>query len=170
MVHSIKLKSVINKNIFNPYKDFMLKKIDGGQQLIQGTTQRTHGIKVRGLNNTQGIRWSIWDIKGQEKFHGFHYFMLPDLIDTSNPSMFLLVCSPYVLRDEGLPSKTKLKQPIGIHKELEYWLQFIVSKSKSTISFKPKVIVVLIHSDKDDRFVVRAQDTITSLKTNLLNG
>jgi hypothetical protein len=38
-VRSIKLKSVINKKILNPYKNFMLTKIDGGQQLIQGTAQ-----------------------------------------------------------------------------------------------------------------------------------
>jgi hypothetical protein len=82
--------------------------------------------------------------------------------------MFLLVCSPYVLREEGLPFKTKLKQPIEIHKELEHWLQFIISKSKNTISFKPKVIMVLTHSDKDDGFVVGTQDTITSLKNEFV--
>jgi hypothetical protein len=171
VVRSIEHKSVINKSIINPCKDFMLKKIDEGQRLIQGTTQRTQrtrGIEVHGLNNTQGIRWSIWDIGGQEEFHGFHYFMLPDLSDTSNPSLFLLVCSPYVLRDEGFPSKAKLKQPFEIHKELEYWLRFIASKSRSTISFKPKVIVVLTHFDKDDGFVARAQDTITSLKNQFV--
>jgi hypothetical protein len=41
VVRSIKLKSVINKKILNPYKNFMLTKIDGGQQLIQGTAQHT---------------------------------------------------------------------------------------------------------------------------------
>jgi hypothetical protein len=171
VVRSIEHKSAINKSILNPCKDFMLKKMDGGQRLIQGTTQltqRTRGIEVHGLNNTQGIRWSIWDIGGQEEFHGFHYFMFPDLNDASNPSLFLLVCSPYVLRDEGFPSKAKLKQPIEIHKELEYWLRFIASKSRSTISFKPKVIVVLTHSDKDDGFVARAQDTVTSLKNQFV--
>jgi len=78
--------------------------------------------------------------------------MIPDLSDTSNPSLFLLVFSPYILRNEGFPSKTKLKQPIEIHKELEYWFRFIVSKNKSMISFKPKVIMVLINSNKDDGF------------------
>jgi hypothetical protein len=62
--------------------------------------------------------------------------MFLDLSDTSNPSLFLLVYSPYVLRDEGFPSKTKLKQPTKIHKELEYWLRFIASKNKNTIYFK----------------------------------
>jgi len=68
------------------------------------------------------MRWSIWDRGGQEEFHGFHYFILPDLNDIGNPSLFLLVCSPYVLRDEGSPSKEMLKQSIEIQKELEYWL------------------------------------------------
>lgn len=79
--------------------------------------------------------------------------MLSDLSDTSNPSLFLLVSSPYILRNEGFPSKTKLKQLTKIHKELEYWFRFIVSKNKSTISFKPKVIMVLTNPNKDDGFV-----------------
>jgi hypothetical protein len=101
---------------------------------------------------------------GQEEFHGFHYFMLPDLSDTGNPSLFLLVCSPYVLRDDGSPSKEKVKLPREIQKELEYWLRFIASKSRRTISFKPKVIVVLTHSEKVDGLVARAQGSVTNLK------
>jgi hypothetical protein len=104
---------------------------------------------------------------GQEEFHGFHYFMLPDLSDTGNPSLFLLICSPYVLRDEGSPSKEKVKLPIEIQKELEYWLRFIASKSRSTISFKLKVIVVLTHSDKVDGLVARVKGSVTSLKGQL---
>jgi hypothetical protein len=96
---------------------------------------------------------------GQEEFHGFHYFMLPDLSDTGNPSLFLLICTPYVLRDEE-----KVKVPDAIKKELEYWLRFIASKSRPTISFKPKVIVVLTHSDKVDGLVARAQESVTHLK------
>jgi hypothetical protein len=145
----------------------MMKKIDGGQQLIQGGKQLTHctrGIEVHSLKGSEGIRWSIWDMGGQEEFHGFHYFMLPDLSNTGNPSLFLLVCSPYVLRDEGTPSKEKVKLPIEIEKELEYWLRFVASKSRRTISFKPKVIVVLTHSDKVPGLVARAQESVTSLK------
>ncbi|KAH9566186.1 hypothetical protein CY35_04G117400 [Sphagnum magellanicum] len=167
VVRSIEHKSTINKSILNPCKDFMMKKIDGGQRLIQGgkqLTHRTRGIEVHSLKSSEGIRWSIWDMGGQEEFHGFHSFMLPDLSATGNPSLFLLVCSPYVLRDEGSPSKEKLKLPIEIEKELEYWLRFIASKSRSTISFKPKVIVVLTHSDKVDGLVARAQGSVTSLK------
>jgi len=144
-----------------------MKKIDGGQRLIQGgkqLTRRTRGIEVHSVESSEGIRWSIWDMGGQEEFHGFHYFMLPDLSDTGNPSLFLLVCSPFVLRDEGSPSKEKVKLPIEIQKELEYWLRFIASKSRRTISFKPKVIVVLTHSDKVDGLVARAQGSVTSLK------
>jgi hypothetical protein len=167
VVRSIERRSTINKSILNPCKDFMMKKIDGGQRLIQGgkqLTHRTRGIEVHSLKRSEGIRWSIWDIGGQEEFHGFHYFMLPDLSDTGNPSLFLLVCSPYVLRDDGTPSKEKVKVPDAIKKELEYWLRFIASKSRRTISFKPKVIVVLTHSDKVDALVARAQESVTHLK------
>ncbi|CAM6072962.1 unnamed protein product [Sphagnum tenellum] len=167
VVHSIEHRSIISKSILNPCKDFMMKKIDGGQRLIQGgkqLTHRTRGIEVHSLKSSEGIRWSIWDIGGQEEFHGFHYFILPDLSDTGNPSLFLLVCSPYVLRDEGFPSKEEVKLPIQIQKELEYWLRFIASKSRSTISFRPKVIVVLTHSDKVPGLVALAQGCVTSLK------
>ncbi len=167
VVRSMERRSAISKSILNPCKDFMMEKIDGGQQLVQGGKQLTHhtrGIGVHSLESSEGIRWSIWDMGGQEEFHGFHYFMLPDLSDTGNPSLFLLVCSPYVLRDEGFPSKEKVKLPIEIRKELEYWLRFIASKSRTTISCKPKVIVVLTHSDKVDGLVARAQDSVTSLK------
>ncbi len=167
VVRSIKHRSTISKSIFNPCKDFVMKTTDGGQRLIQGRKQvshRTRGIEVHSLKSSEGIRWSIWDMGGQEEFHGFHYFMLPDLSDTGNPSLFLLVCSPYVLRDEGSPSKEKLKLPIDIQKELEYWLRFIASKSRRTISSKPKVIVVLTHSDKVPGLVALAQESVTSLK------
>ncbi|CAK9272304.1 unnamed protein product [Sphagnum jensenii] len=167
VVRSIEHRNTISKSILNPCKDFMMKKIDGGQRLIQGNkqiTHRTRGIEVHSLKSSEGIRWSIWDMGGQEEFHGFHYFMLPDLSDTGNPSLFLLVCSPYVLRDEGTPSKEKVKLPIEIQKELEYWLRFIASKSRRTISFKPKVIMVLTHSDKVPGLVARAQESVTSLK------
>ncbi|KAH8965360.1 hypothetical protein BDL97_04G115100 [Sphagnum fallax] len=167
VVHSMEHRSIISKSILNPCKDFMMKKIDGGQRLIQGGKQlkhRTRGIEVHSLKSSEGIRWSIWDMGGQEEFHGFHYFILPDLSDTGNPSLFLLVCSPYVLRDEGFPSKKEVKLPIQIQKELEYWLRFIASKSRSTISFRPKVIVVLTHSDKVPGLVALAQGCVTSLK------
>jgi hypothetical protein len=167
VVYSIEHRSIISKSILNPCKDFMMKRIDEGQWLIQGGKQPTHrtcGIEVHSLKSSEGIRWSIWDMGGQEEFHGFHYFILPDLSDTGNPSLFLLVCSPYVLRDEGCPSKEKVKVPDVIEKELEYWLRFIASKSRSTISFRPKVIVVLTHSDKVPGLVARAQESVTSLK------
>jgi hypothetical protein len=167
VVNSIEHRSTISKSILNPCKDFIMKKIDGGQRLIQGgkqLTHRTRGIEVHSLKSNEGIRWSIWDMGGQEEFHGFHYFMLPDLSDTGNPSLFLLVCSPYVLTDQGFPSKKTLKLPTEIHKELEYWLRFIASKSRRTISFKPKVIVVLTHSDKVNGLLARAQGSVKSLK------
>jgi hypothetical protein len=167
MVRSIEHRTTIRKSILNPCKDSMMKKIDGGQWLIQGGKQlahRTRGIEVHSLESSEGIRWSIWDMGGQEEFHGFHYFMLPDLSDTGNPSLFLLVCSPYVLREEGSPSKKKVKRPTAIEKELEYWLRFIASKSRRTISFKPKVIVVLTHSDKVPELGALAQGCVTSLK------
>jgi hypothetical protein len=81
---------------------------------------------------------------GQEEYHAFHDdFMLPNLSNTGNPSSFLLVCSPFrsVHRDE-------MKQSEGIYQELEYWLRFIASNTRKSISFKPKVNVVFTHADK----------------------
>jgi hypothetical protein len=120
--------------------DFLSKLKDGLRQ-----TQRTHGIEICELKVTEGVNLSIWDMAGQEEFHAFHDFMLPNLDGTSYPSLFLLVCCPSK-HVQGDPIKTIQ----DIQGELDYWLRFIASKNRQSNIFKPQAIVVLTHSYKID--------------------
>jgi GTPase SAR1 family protein len=144
--------STFSKIYVTPIMDFLSKLKEGLQQ-----TQRTRGIEIRELKGTKGVNLSIWDMAGQEEFHAFHDFMLPNLDGTSYPSLFLLVCSPFNV--QGDPKKT-LQDMQG---ELDYWLRFIASKNRQSNIFKPKAIVVLTHSDKID-VSAQAQGVVKDLK------
>jgi hypothetical protein len=127
------------RKVLSPCKDLVIKSHDSIQKLLHGLLQlalRTCGIEIFGLKNNVGIR-CIWDMGGQEEFHAFHDFMFPNLSDTGNLSSFLLVSSPF--KNVYMDAK---KQPADVYQELEYWLQFVASHSRKSISFKPKVVVV----------------------------
>jgi GTPase SAR1 family protein len=145
--------STFSKILVTPIMDFFSKLKDGLRQ-----TQRTHGIEICELRTTEGVNLSIWDMAGQEEFHAFHDFMLPNLDGTSYPSLFLLVCSPFK-HVQGDPKKTIQE----IQGELDYWLRFIASKNRQSNIFKPKAIVVLTHSDKID-VNAHAQGVVKDLK------
>ncbi len=139
----------------------MIKSHDSIQKLLHGPLQLalyTHGIVIFGLKNNAGISLSIWDMGGQEEFHAFHDFMFPNLSDTGNPSSFLLVSSPF--KNVYMDAK---KQPADVYQELEYWLQFVASHSRKSISFKPKV-VVLTHADKVAGLAAWAKGIVTQLQ------
>jgi GTPase SAR1 family protein len=140
LVHSLAHGSTFSKIFLNPTMDFLSKLKEGLRQ-----TQRTHGIEICELKVKEGVNLTIWDMAGQEEFHAFHDFMLPNLDGTSYPSLFLLVCNPlkHVQGDlqEAIPK---------IEGELDYWLRFIASKNRQSNIFKPKAIVVFTHSDKID--------------------
>jgi hypothetical protein len=146
--------STFSKIFLTPIMDFLSKLKDGLRQ-----TQRTHGIEIRELKVTDGVNLSIWDMAGQEEFHAFHDFMLPNLDGTSYPSLFLLVCNPskHVRGNpqEAIPN---------IQGELDYWLRFIASKNRQSNIFKPKAIVVFTHSDKID-VNAHASGIVTNLTT-----
>jgi hypothetical protein len=91
--------SRFSKIFLAPIIDFSSKLKDMLRQ-----TQRTHGIEIRELKLTEGVNLSIWDMAGQQEFHAFHDFMLPNLDGTSYPSLFLLVCSPFK-HVEGNPKR-----------------------------------------------------------------
>jgi hypothetical protein len=140
LVRCVAHGSTISKIFLTPIIDFLSKLKDGLRQ-----TKRTYGIEMRELKVKEGMNLSIWDMAGQEEFHAFHDFMLPNLDGTSYPSLFLLVCSPFK-HVQGDPKK-KIEDIQG---ELDYWLRFIASKNRQSLTFKPKAIVVFTHSDKID--------------------
>jgi hypothetical protein len=96
---------------------------------------------------------------GQEEFHAFHDFMLPNLDGTSYPSLFLLVCNPLKHVQGNLQEAI-----LNIQGELDYWLRFIASKNRPSIIFKPKAIVVFTHSNKID-VNAHAPEIVTNLNT-----
>jgi hypothetical protein len=156
--------SKFRKTYLSPCKDLVVKSHDGIQKLLHGPFQlelRTRGIEICGLKNNAGIRLSIWDMGGQEEYHAFHDFMFPNLSDTGNPSSFLLVCSPFT----SVHMNAK-KQPEVIYQELEYWLRFIASNTRKSISFKPKVALVLTHADKVAGLATWAKGIVTRLQRN----
>jgi hypothetical protein len=153
LVRCLAHESTLSKIFLTPIMDFLSKRKDALQQ-----TPRTHGIEIRELKVTKGVNLSIWDMAGQEEFHAFHDFMLPNLDGTSYPSLFLLVCSPF----KHVQCNPK-KEIQDIQDELDYWLRFIASKNRQSIIFKPKAIVVLTHADKID-VNAHVEGVVTTLK------
>jgi len=156
--------SKFRKTYLSPCKDLMIKSHDSIQKLRHGRLQlalRTRGIEIGVLKNNVGIRLSIWDMGGQEEYHAFHDFMFPNLSDTGNPSSFLIVCSPFTSVD--MDAK---KQWEDVYQELEYWLRFIASNTRKSVSFKPKVHVVLTHADKVAGLAAWAKGIVTQLQRN----
>ncbi|CAK9235493.1 unnamed protein product [Sphagnum troendelagicum] len=154
--------SKFRKTYLSPCKDLMIKSHDGIQKIRHGRLQlalRTRGIEIWGLKNNAGIRLSIWDMGGQEEYHAFHDFMFPNLSDTGNPSSFLLVCNPFT--SVYMDAK---KQPEVVSEELKYWLRFIASNTRKSVSFKPKVHVVLTHADKVAGLAAWAKGIVTPLQ------
>jgi hypothetical protein len=56
------------------------------------------------------------------------------------------------------------KQPADVYQELECWLWFVASHTRKSISFKPKVVVVLTHADKVAGLAAWAKGIVTQLQ------
>ncbi len=160
--------SKFRKTYLSPCTDLMIKFQDSIQKLRHGRLQlalRTRGIEICGLKSNAGTWLSIWDMGGQEEYHAFHDFMFPNLSDTGNPSSFLLVCNPFT--SVYMDAK---KQREGVSKELEYWLRFIASNTRKSVSFKPKVDVVFTHADKVAGLAAWAKGIVTELQRNFCDA
>jgi hypothetical protein len=62
------------------------------------------------------------------------------------------------------------KQPEVVSRELEYWLRFIASNTRKSVSFKPKVHVVLTHADKVAGLAAWATRIVTELQRNFCDA
>ncbi|KAJ7520246.1 hypothetical protein O6H91_20G074300 [Diphasiastrum complanatum] len=103
---------------------------------------RTHGIEIKVLVDDGKHKISIWDLAGQEEYQVFHDFMIPDLSTQGSPCCFLLLCNPFE-RESG-----QQKQFEVIKQELSYWVRFISSNTRRSMTCQPQVAVVLTHCDK----------------------
>ncbi|CAK9276769.1 unnamed protein product [Sphagnum jensenii] len=109
--------------------------------------ERTRGIEIS-LVQDSDIVVSIWDLAGQEEYHAFHDYMMPNFADVVNPCSFLFLFDPTREMDVGEQNRSR-KEPKVLKEELIYWLQFIASNIPTSIAFPPELTVILTHADKD---------------------
>jgi GTPase SAR1 family protein len=109
--------------------------------------ERTRGIEISVVKDSD-IVVSIWDLAGQEEYHAFHDYMMPNFADVVNPCSFLFLFDP--TRDMPVGEKNpSRKEPKVLKEELIYWLQFIASNTPTSIAFPPELTVILTHADQD---------------------
>jgi GTPase SAR1 family protein len=95
--------------------------------------ERTRGIEISIVENAN-LTISIWDMVGQEEFHAFHDYMMPNLGDVVNPCSFLFVFNPIMQKNEhGMHHHRKTCKEF--HEDLTYWLCFITSNKSTSIAF-----------------------------------
>nr|CAD1839791.1 unnamed protein product [Ananas comosus var. bracteatus] len=98
-------------------------------------------IKIRTIHDGD-MTISIWNLAGQHENCALQDLMFPG---HGSPSFFLIISSLF-----RKPANRDPKSPTEIEEDLLYWLKFIVSSSRRTLSrmLLPHVSVVLTHSDK----------------------
>ncbi len=108
---------------------------------------RTRGIEISLLANDD-ITISIWDLAGQEEFHAFHDYMMPNFGDVVIPCSFLFVFDPIKHKEhhERNHHRKNLKE---LEEDLLYWLRFVASNTPTSTTFPPQFTVILTHADKD---------------------
>ncbi len=109
--------------------------------------ERTRGIEIS-LVKDSDIVVSIWDLAGQEEYHAFHDYMMPNFGDIVNPCSFLFLFGPTRVMHVGEKNRSR-KEPKVLKEELIYWLQFIASNTPTSIAFPPQLTVILTHAKKD---------------------
>lgn len=129
-----------------------------------GSNKRTKSLEIEILADLDSPRLSLWDVGGQESFHAIHGFMFPNLSDRGNPCSFLLVTSPF-RKGRGMFHQTaEKKSQEELRREMEYWLQFIASNSKRSMSNLPAVTVIITHADRVPGLATWASQIISNLK------
>jgi hypothetical protein len=113
----------------------------------QNQDEHNRGIEIS-LVKDSDIVVSIWDLAGQEEYHAFHDYMMPNFGDVVNPCSFLFLFDPTKEMHVGEKYQSR-KEPKVLEEELIYWLQFIASNTPPSIAFPPQLTVILTHADKD---------------------
>jgi GTPase SAR1 family protein len=109
--------------------------------------ERTRGIEISVLKDSD-IVVSIWDLAGQEEYHAFHDYMMPNFGDVVSPCSFLFLFDP--TREMHVGEKHRSRKELKVLKEeLNYWLRFIASNTPTSIAFPPQLTVILTHADID---------------------
>jgi len=123
-------------NSFRQIKALIGKREDG----------RTRGIEISMLADDD-ITISIWDLAGQEEFHAFHDYMMPNFGDVVIPCSFLFVFDP--INKEHYERNHHRKNWKELEEDLLYWLRFVASNTPTSTTFRPQLNVILTHADQD---------------------
>ncbi len=97
--------------------------------------ERTRGIEISIVEDAD-ITISIWDMAGQEEFHAFHDYMMPNLGDVVSLCSFLFVFNPIMQKNEH-DMHHHQKTWKEFHEDLTYWLCFIASNNPTSTTFRP---------------------------------
>jgi hypothetical protein len=109
--------------------------------------ERTRGIEISIVEDAN-ITISIWDMAGQEEFHAFHDYMMPNWGDVVSPCSFLFVFNPIMQKNEHDMHHHRRTWK-ELQEDLTYWLCFIASNNPTSTAFRPQLTVILTHVDKD---------------------
>ncbi|CAM6030936.1 unnamed protein product [Sphagnum balticum] len=133
--------------------------------------ERTRGIEISIMKDAN-ITISIWDMAGQEEFHAFHDYMMPNLGDVVSPCSFLFVFNPIMQKNEHDMHHHRRTWK-ELHEDLTYWLRFIASNKPTSTTFQPQLNVILTHVDQDldgSSLVMWAQSYVVNDLRNEFKG
>ncbi|GBG87569.1 hypothetical protein CBR_g45627 [Chara braunii] len=108
---------------------------DGGNSRTRGI-EMTHVAQKRRREETSII---LWDLGGQEEYHGIHDLFMPTVgKNMAVPPFFVLVCNPVEEALSSSPVQWKSLQDMRMR--LNYWLRFIAANSGPVR--KPPVVLI----------------------------
>jgi GTPase SAR1 family protein len=146
-------RSLVQSNVARHHSKMWKPLLAFNQMGIKGALfgekqdERTKGIEISVVEDG-GIVVSIWDLAGQEEFHAFHNYMMPNFADFVNPCSFLFVFDP-TKQTNRVEKKYGRKELKEFEDVLTYWLQFIASNTPTSTTFRPQLLVILTHADRD---------------------
>jgi GTPase SAR1 family protein len=146
-------RSLVQSNVARHHSKMWKPLLAFNQMGIKGALfgekqdERTRGIEISVVEDG-GIVVSIWDLAGQEEFHAFHNYMMPNFADFVNPCSFLFVFDP-TKQTNRVEKKYGRKELKEFEDDLTYWLQFIASNTPTSTTFLPRLLVILTHADRD---------------------
>ncbi|KAG0564486.1 hypothetical protein KC19_8G114300 [Ceratodon purpureus] len=151
--NSLKYRSVLSR-----------LRTNKANEVSNESTKRTRGIEVHTMS-FDNVLVTMWDMAGHDDYHSFHDLVIPNLTgDGGSACTFLLVCN---LFQTGNIYQDKLKTLQDITDEFIYWLQFIASNSRISMSYKPQVTIVLTNVDRlstSSTILPRVLDKVDSLR------
>ncbi|KAI3496860.1 hypothetical protein L1887_39238 [Cichorium endivia] len=151
-------KTTLCNSISQNFSSSKLHYIEQVKTLVNPVEQaiRTPGMKVKTLKD-EDTKFSIWNLGGQHELFSLHDLMFPG---HGSASCFVIVSSLF-----RKPNNKEPKTALELEEDLQYWLRFIVSNSRTASQqcMLPNVTMVLTHYDKVDQ-LRDIQNTMNALQ------